>query len=619
MFCPSPSVERAPTRKWLPREALERLDAELVALAQGATSLRLGVGEALLALGRMGGLQGLGFSGLLSYARERCEHSGRWAQDSRALAGRLQELPLMRAALLSGELGWSMVELLSRHAEAQTEQELLSEAKQKTVRQMRQLLRQRREEATEQHDDGAARLGDIDEEPEPLAQLTVTMTAEEAWAFECTKMLVEQLGPAHTESDVIDALLAEGMTTLLPAVPDAVDELEQRLDWAPFADEHRAEQHRQWQQQLASWRDESEQRCEERIPERPAAPAELGELGLAPEELPHCEIELDRIVVRLSKQLLRRDLALGDGLRQLCDANGWRRLGYASFGQYARERLGVSHSSAKAHMTLSRRALGLEPLRQAVDAGAVGFEAAMLVGRVATEGTVQAWLDRAQQRTLKHLAEEVSTAEVLARTSGVGEQPPPSEQTQAAMMKLESHVLSGRVFRNGTEVDRGQMSVAPADDAPLPRRGAGKVTLRWRVSRDVARAWHALKRLHARSGLGGSFVELLCMSMWHSWKHTLDPDVAYGDIYARERYRCSSPVCHSRNQTPHHIRFRSRGGDDSSDNLTAPCACCHLDGIHQGNIRATGPASDLHWQIGRAPILEVQGRLRRQLAGEPNT
>ena len=65
-------------------------------------------------------------------------------------------------------------------------------------------------------------------------------------------------------------------------------------------------------------------------------------------------------------------------------------------------------------------------------------------------------------------------------------------------------------------------------------------------------------------------------------------------VYARERYRCSSPVCHSRNQTPHHIRFRSRGGDDSRENLTAPCACCHLDGIHQGNIKATGPASALH-------------------------
>jgi len=116
--------------------------------------------------------------------------------------------------------------------------------------------------------------------------------------------------------------------------------------------------------------------------------------------------------------------------------------------------------------------------------------------------------------------------------------------------------------------------------------------------------------VHARSGLGGSFVELLCVAVWQSWQHTLGSEVAYADLYARERYRCSSPVCFSRNQTPHHIQFRSRGGDDSPENLTAPCVACHLDGIHAGNIRATGSASALRWEFGREPVIEVQGRVR---------
>jgi hypothetical protein len=156
------------------------------------------------------------------------------------------------------------------------------------------------------------------------------------------------------------------------------------------------------------------------------------------------------------------------------------------------------------------------------------------------------------------------------------------------------------------------MSVATDSEVPPPRRGAGKVTLRWRVTDDVARAWHALAKLHRRSRLPGTLVELLCVTMWRSWSHALGTDVAYGDIYARERYRCSSPVCFSRNQTPHHIVFRSQGGDDDPENLTAPCACCHLEGIHGGSIQVSGPASEIRWQLGREPIVEVRGRERRR-------
>ncbi|MBW2524982.1 MAG: HNH endonuclease [Deltaproteobacteria bacterium] len=552
----------------------------------------------------------------------------------------------MRAALLSGALSWSMAELLSRHADPGDEEQVLSEAQGKTVRQMREHFRKQQEDSEQQ-----ARPPSPDEsaaEPEPLVTLTVTMTAEEAWAFECTKMLVQALG-AKADSDVIDSLLAEGMTTLLGVVPDGAEELEQSLECAPFADAEQGEMHRKWQQQLASWRDESEARCEERIPERAPAPAELADLIAAPGDLPADAVALDRLIVRLSQRLLLRDLELGDGLRRLCDGNGWRRLGYASLGQYARERLGVSLSSVKARMALSRRALTLEPLRDAMEQGAVGFEAAMLVGRVATQSTVKAWLARAEERTIKHLGEEVATAEIIARTTGQGAPPPPDAETLAAMMALESHVLSGRVFRmegehrGGQAVTadqqaatsgsrRGQMSVTPdrkagaADSSagpkavedepaePRPRRGAGKVTLRWRVTEDVARAWHALAKLHRRSHLGGTMVELLCVTMWRSWKHALGSDVAYGDIYARERFRCSSPVCFSRNQTPHHIVFRSQGGDDDPENLTAPCASCHLEGIHGGSIQARGPASELRWTLGSEPIVEVAGRKRRQLA-----
>src|SRR3970040_1380449 len=66
-----------------------RLDAELVRLGRGVAALRLGVGTALEALSASGGHHELGFSSLEAYARERCERTGRWAADTRALARRV--------------------------------------------------------------------------------------------------------------------------------------------------------------------------------------------------------------------------------------------------------------------------------------------------------------------------------------------------------------------------------------------------------------------------------------------------------------------------------------------------------------------------------------------------
>jgi hypothetical protein len=60
--------------------------------------------------------------------------------------------------------------------------------------------------------------------------------------------------------------------------------------------------------------------------------------------------------------------------------------------------------------------------------------------------------------------------------------------------------------------------------------------------------------------------------------------------------------------TPHHVRFRSRGGDDTDENVVAVCTECHLRLIHGGVITVEGPASRLTWSIGRTRTLRVVGR-----------
>ena len=71
-------------------------------------------------------------------------------------------------------------------------------------------------------------------------------------------------------------------------------------------------------------------------------------------------------------------------------------------------------------------------------------------------------------------------------------------------------------------------------------------------------------------------------------------------VFARDRWRCTVPACSSRrNLHDHHIRFRSRGGDNARDNRTTVCAAHHLHGIHDGTIHATGTAPhEIEWQLG---------------------
>ena len=118
-----------------PAREIAQLDAELYRLARGAGRLRLRIGQALHRLAD--GVHELGFSTLGAYALERCCRGGRWAAESRTLARRLQSLPHLEKALEAGSIGWSMAELLARHATPQTEAALLQVARGKSVQAMR--------------------------------------------------------------------------------------------------------------------------------------------------------------------------------------------------------------------------------------------------------------------------------------------------------------------------------------------------------------------------------------------------------------------------------------------------------------------------------------------------
>jgi HAMP domain-containing protein len=636
--------------------AVEQLDAELASLARAEAGTRLRLGQVLEVLGRGQHFE-LGFSSIAAYALERCDRSVRWVEGARSLARRLEPLHELRRALAFGSISWSMAEVLARVAQPEDEASWMEAAKSRTVRQMRAQVLQaimaaERDEPAPVPDARVAETTETTESDETCT-LTCTVDQEEAWLFEATRSLLEQLG-VHGNDAQVEALLAEAQGNLLAAVPEGWLDLE-RLEPVDTAQ-------RTWVRELGRWRAEAEARCEEHfrdtlggsgsVESRRAEPvrdgvAHAAALGLAALESMSAN-HLDGVLRRLSRSLSRHELELSRLVLQFHRADGWRRLGYASEGQYASERLGMSRSSFVARRALALRLEKRPRVAEALAAGQIGVEAAVQLVRVATSGTEAAWVERAQQRTIKHLREEVAAALVAVRLSGEADCLPPMDAEMDAFRELEQAVVSGRVCQsraaNDARLERDgvvplaepgsasrrawlmmlgslaewlegglQMSAARAQSPAANVASKGRVELRLRVSRANSAWWRGLEA-QARRWLPSStsWLRFLCLSIWNAWRHLLGTSVAYGHIYIRDRYRCSSPVCTRRDVTPHHLQFRSAGGSDEDENVAAVCTWCHLFGVHGGRIRAEGTAERIHWELGAAdrPCLVVDGRVR---------
>jgi hypothetical protein len=558
------------------------LDEELYRLARGAGRLRLRIGQALHRLDD--GVHELGFSTLGAYALERCCRGGRWAAESRALARRLQSLPQLTEALETGSIGWSMAELLARHATPQAEAALLQVARRKTVQAMRIALSPREPP----DDDELART------------LSLTVPVEEAWALEATRMMVEHMDGKSTGGHFLGSLLAEGYISLLELVDPRENDVAAQMEAEDTA-----------------WHAEMKQlqhlHAEAELQSRPTVATEPN-AGEAPDadDLPIGVEALDARIRHYSAELASRDLFFGRVAERFLALGGWQALGFASEAHYARERLGMSRASLRSKVSLARRSRRLHHVVDALQQGRIGFEAAQLVARIATADTERAWVDRATRRTFKHLREEVQSVEIAARLAGETDRSPPSEERIEQMQALERSILSGELLRNVAR------DPAPASDeataVQISGSPGGKVTLRMRVPGDLLLHYRQLERAHRQMLPGMSFIQFLCASFWQTWVPTLGVSDRWEAIYRRDRYRCTSPVCHQRNVTLHHVEYRAGGGTDDPDNLTSPCAFCHLQGEHGGRLKILPPGSDPTWVLGRRPIMRIHRRERTLLA-----
>ena len=437
---PSPKTAQL-NRAHRPPE-ITQLDTELHRLARGAGRLRLRIGQALHRLAD--GIHELGFSTLGAYALERCNRGGRWAAESRTLARRLQSLPQLTQALESGAIGWSMAELLARHATPQTEAALLTIARGQTVQSMRLAFARERAPKNKARVRRPRRTSHRMRRPRrrrphphplthPPSRRSLGARSHphdgRTHGRQTHRRPLPRITPSRSHHPPARANRPRASqrnrsspSTRPSDQANQADQADQPKPTSPTSPHRWKPSTPRGARRCSTSNTNKPKPSSKAAPRSPTDP-NPGEAP-DPSDLPTGLQALDARIRHYSAELASRDLFFGRIAQRFLALRGWQTLGFTTEAHYARERLGMSRASLRSKLSLARRSQALHQVADALQQGQIGFEAAHLIARIATPTTERAWLTRATRRTFKHLREEVQAIEMATRFAGATESLP---------------------------------------------------------------------------------------------------------------------------------------------------------------------------------------------------
>jgi len=311
---------------------------------------------------------------------------------------------------------------------------------------------------------------------------------------------------------------------------------------------------------------------------------------------------------------------IGRLLRVVVDQRIYRSFGFPALDDYVRERLGVSTRKAWALLKIEKATLRSGDFAAAYRDGRLSWVRALTLLPVLEHTHAAAWVARAEAVTARRLSDEVDwvveSRDALGPSVSLG--PPPVDgrlsspivvtpRDQCRDLAPDARL---QIRAQGDPVGaRHEMSqrIAASEVCDAEVRFSGPTSV-VALLRDVLDAfadpseprWIGLERVLSH-----------VITHWESAARHHDP------VFARDSWRCTVPACSSRrNLHDHHIRFRSRGGDNRRDNRTVVCAAHHLHGIHDGTIHGSGVAPHaIEWHVGvrpgAPPFLSYVGDRRR--------
>ena len=328
--------------------------------------------------------------------------------------------------------------------------------------------------------------------------------------------------------------------------------------------------------------------------------------------------ELDDRMRRALSRAQRLDARIGAVLTPVWGRFLHRALGYSSREAYARERLGMDPTRARALVRLERAARASAPFARAYRAGGLSWvKADVLLPLVSADPLgwfMESWVGWAGRVTVRRLREDVEHALALAETDraafrrGGGL---PAEAHGEAGDEREIGAAEKGPSEPSSRGDGGAAAFQNRHPEPLKSAPDEVCWVRFLGSPDVVQLFRAVlctvrRRIEQDTGrlpTSGAALGVMLDHVLSSWGVLDDKVAARHRVFARDGWRCAVPGCTSlQNLHDHHIRFRSAGGGDALDNRVTLCAFHHLRGVHAGLLRCVGRAPDgLRWEMGIRP------------------
>jgi hypothetical protein len=373
-------------------EAARLVDWLFARVARGRGALDVAIGEGLHALGQGDRTLRLGYAGVGDYARERLGIPASTAVKMARLARELRERPLLRAAVLAGEVTARRAETVLGAARGEAEAAWVARARAETVRSLRRGVEQK----------GGHRAGEVGDlsvgaRSEPWDRIRVSLAQEQrAVVDQAIELAGKLLGAAAPSWQRIEAIVEEYLGAH-GGTPDA----------ACVA--------------VEASRDQALESLEEWLERESAQWAFLDRMDALPAPLIDEAVsapELDTSLKNLSGLRDRWDQVFGHLSLVFRALEGWRRLGFASFDHYCAERLGMAGRTVAQRAALERRLHEVPALRAALRDGKLSYEKARLLASHLDDRCIEGFIDRAAEMTcvgLRRALEGLDDAQMCAR------------------------------------------------------------------------------------------------------------------------------------------------------------------------------------------------------------
>jgi hypothetical protein len=585
----------------------------------------------------------IGYARLSDYSVECLGLPGRSLRSLAEVGARFRELPGLERALVSGTLGWTKVRLLARLPRGEDETRWIARARSVTAEDLSREVRA--------VDRGSIEAGAAEDGSAKSRLFEVRCTPEVRCKWQVARRAAARAAGRVLHVSEAAELIAAEVLSALPIDEDAQDAAceEAGVSWRLKTESLEDA----WSQDEVS-RGAALQDAAFDAVSRDATILDGAGLQLPSELAPLLEGLEDQDAFGLDTRLRRAlslaqclDARIGALLAQAWSGFLYRALGYSTRETYARERLGMDPTRARALLRLERAAQASAPFARAYRTGALSWvKAAVLVPLVSADPLgwfVEDWIAWSGRITVRRLREDVEHALALAETDHVafrrggglpeearrGAQGEGDREIGAAARGLSEHYWSGSRVSRADGSGEGCREIRAAAREPSEHHGSGADALgsrhpeplksapdevcwaRFIGPTDVVQLFRAVlctvrRRIERETGrlpTAGAALGVMLDHALSSWGVLDEKVAARHRVFARDGWRCAVPGCTSfENLHEHHIRFRSAGGGDSLDNRITLCAFHHLRGVHAGLLRCVGRAPDgLRWELGIRP------------------